>query len=86
MEQIREQLRTYIVGQFLPGEDVSNLEDDTPLRTSGILDSIATLQLVSFVEQQYGIEVEARDLGVETFDRIEDIARLIERKRSGAAV
>jgi acyl carrier protein len=56
------------------------LRDDTPLRTSGILDSVATLRLVSFVEERYGIEVEAHEASVENFDRIDSIATLIQSK------
>lgn len=87
MNDIREQIRGYILSQFLPGESPANLLDDTPLRTSGILDSMATLQLVNFVEQRFGIEVEAHEAGIDNFDRIADIADFVSRKRAavGAA-
>ena len=62
----------------------SNLRDDTPLRTSGILDSAATLRLVSFVEDHYGIEVQAHEAWVENFDRIDSIASFVTAK-GGAA-
>ena len=48
MDQIKEDLRQYILAEFLPGEKPANLKDDTPLRSSGILDSVATLKTVSF--------------------------------------
>jgi acyl carrier protein len=37
---------------------------------------------VSFVEKEFGIELEAHETGTESFDRIEDIAALVERKRA----
>jgi acyl carrier protein len=77
-----EKLRAFILAEFLPGESPANLRDDTPLRTSGILDSLATLRVVSFVEEQFGIEVEAHEAGVENFDRIADISAFIDRKRA----
>jgi len=40
------------------------------------------LQMVSFIEEMFGIEVEAYEAGVENFDRVEDIAAFIERKRA----
>ena len=83
MNQTKEQIRNFILSEFLPGESPSNLKDDTPLRTSGVLDSMATLRLVSFVEETFGIEVDAHEAGIDNFDRIEDIASLIDRKRSG---
>ena len=50
MNQAKEIIRNYILTEYLPGESPANLKDDTPLRTSGILDSMATLALVSFLE------------------------------------
>lgn len=81
MNDIKEELRQYIVSEFLPGEKPSNLKDEMPLRTSGILDSMATLRLVSFVEEHYGIEVEAHEASVENFDSIDSIASFVRSKK-----
>jgi acyl carrier protein len=81
MQEIKKTLRDFVLAEFLPGEDPKNLADDTPLRTGGILDSVGTLKLVSFVERRFGIEIEAHEAGVENFDRIEDIAGLVVRKK-----
>ena len=80
-DQIREQIRQFILANYLVGESPQNLTDDTPLRTGHVLDSMATLALVAFIEKEYGIELEAHEVGVEHFDRIADIAALVERKR-----
>ncbi len=85
MENVKEELRQYILSEFLPGEKASNLRDDTPLRTSGILDSVGTMRLVSFVEERYGIEVEAHETGVENFDSIDTLAEFIRRKGGSAS-
>ena len=84
MDQIKETIRTFILTEYLPGELPSNLKDDTPLRTSGILDSVGTLALVSFLEQQFGIEIDAHETGIEDFDRLEDIAALVARKQAAS--
>jgi acyl carrier protein len=84
MDSIKETIRSYILNEYLPGESPANLTDDTPLRTSGILDSVATLNLVSFIEHTFGVMIDAHDTGVENFDRIEDIAALVARKKSTA--
>jgi acyl carrier protein len=85
MNDIADTIREFILTQYLPGESASNLQDQTPLRSSGILDSLATLGLISFIEERYGIEVEAHETDIDNFDRIQDIAAFIERKRSGKA-
>lgn len=82
MNQIANTIRDFILTQYLPGELPANLQNDTPLRTSGILDSLATLGLISFIEQQYGIEIEAHETDVDNFDRIQDMVTFVERKRT----
>ena len=76
---IKDQLRDYILQNFLPGEDAANLQDDTQLKGSGILDSVSTLKLVSFVEDTFSVTVEPHEASSD-FERIEDIAALVQRK------
>jgi acyl carrier protein len=85
MDQIKEEIRQYILNEFLPGEKASNLLDDTPLRTSGIIDSTGLLRLIDFIEGRFNIQVEAYEAGVENFDRIQDIASFIQTKRKPGA-
>ncbi|MGH9567867.1 MAG: acyl carrier protein [Candidatus Angelobacter sp.] len=82
MQNIKEQVRQFILKEFLPGESPANLTDDTPLRTSGVLDSMATLQVVTFVEEHFGIEVEAHEAGVENFDSLNSIAAFVTQKKA----
>jgi acyl carrier protein len=81
--QTADTIRHFILSRYLPGETADNLRDDTPLRSSGILDSLATLSLISFLEEQFKIELEAHETDIDNFDRIEDIAALVERKQAG---
>jgi acyl carrier protein len=85
MDAVKEAIRSFILAEYLPGESAANLRDDTPLRTSGILDSVATLALVGFLEEQFKIEVDAHETGIEYFDRLEDIAALVQRKLAPSA-
>jgi acyl carrier protein len=77
MDTIRETVRQYILKEFLPGEDPEALTDTTPLITGGILDSIATLKLVTFIEARYGFTLRAHEADVENFNTVADIAHLI---------
>jgi acyl carrier protein len=85
MTNLKEELRQYVLSEFLPGEKPSNLQDDTPLRTSGILDSVATLRLVTFVEERFGIEVEPHEASVENFETIDAMAEFIESKHGAVS-
>jgi acyl carrier protein len=84
MEEIAKVVQHYILREFLPGEDPSELTDLTPLITGGILDSIKTLKLVVFLEDHFGIRVEAYEAGVEHLDSISQIAALVLEKQSSA--
>ena len=81
MNDIQDTIRQFILTKYLPTERPENLRDDTPLQTSGLLDSLAAIDLANFVEQHFDVKLDMRDTGIERFDRIEDIAALIRRKR-----
>jgi acyl carrier protein len=84
MDEIREVVHAYILKTFLPGEDPTELTDDTPLITGGVLDSIRTLKLVVFLENQFDVRVEAHEAGVENLDSVDQITHLIARKQTAA--
>jgi acyl carrier protein len=80
MPDVTRDVRDYILRQFLPGESAENLKDDTPLITSGILDSLATMNLVAHLEEAFGIVVKAHETGVDDLNTLNDITRLVNRK------
>ena len=83
MDSTRETVRRFILENFLPGEDPKNLKDDTELKESGILDSLSTLKLVTFLEEQFKIELEAGDLDAGNLSSVASIADLIASKTAG---
>lgn len=80
--EIKNALREYIVTQFLPGENLDAIKDDTELLTSGVLDSIGTVKLVSFLEEKYGIELEAYEISVDYLNTLDDILKVIRSKQT----
>jgi len=84
-DDVRKVIKQFILSEFLPGEDPAELTDTTPLITGGILDSIATLKLVLFIEERYAIALAAHDVDPEHLDTIELVARLILSKNSKAS-
>lgn len=84
MNEIRSKVHDYILREFLPGESPEELQDSTPLITGGILDSISTLKLVSYLEDTFDVVVEAHEAGVDNLDSIAQITRLITEKQNAA--
>jgi acyl carrier protein len=78
MTDVTETIRDFILATYLPGESRENLRDDTPLLTSGILDSLAALGLVTFLQERFGVELDVYATSVERFDCIRDIAATIQ--------
>jgi acyl carrier protein len=64
--------------------DFANLSDEptsgTLLFSSGALDSVAMLNLITFVEERTGIEIRADEVTLENFDTIERILRFAEER------
>jgi len=81
-QDVIEAIKSFVLKEFLPGEDPSALEETTPLITTGILDSIATLKLVVFLEERFGIQLEAHEAGVEHLNTIADMVTLVAGKRA----
>lgn len=73
-------VRNYILSEFLQGEDPAKLTATTPLMTTGILDSIATLKMIMFIEEKFSIQVEAHEVDEEHLNTLEAICELIDSK------
>jgi acyl carrier protein len=80
MEETKNTIKSYILNEFLPGEDPALLTDSTPLITGGILDSLATLKLVAFLQDQFSIEIEPYETAPEYLDTLPDITNLVHSK------
>ena len=79
-DAVKQKIKDFIMAQFLPGEDPSELTDDTPLISGGILDSIATLQLVMFIEESYRVSFEPHEVDKENLDSLNLMAKLLQIK------
>ncbi len=77
IEQVEATVKDYILKEFLPGEDPQALKNTTELITHGILDSLASLKLVSFLEEQFGVTIEAHEVDSEHLNTISDISKLV---------
>lgn len=77
---IHDTIKEFILRQFLPGEDPEALTDDVALMDSGILDSLATLKLITFLEEKFGIKVEAHEADAENLNTLADISRFVGSK------
>lgn len=80
MQSVKEVIKGYILEEFLPGENPAELTDSTPLITGGILDSLATLKLVVFLEQRFQVQIQAHETMPDYLNTLDDIAQLVSSK------
>jgi len=73
-------IRAFIAENFLFGQNASAVGDDESFLDSGIVDSTGVLQLVGFLEQQFGISIADRELIPDNLDSIRKVAAFVERK------
>jgi acyl carrier protein len=78
---VKEIIKGYILEEFLPGENPAELTDSTPLITRGILDSLATIKLVAFLEERFQIQIQAHETMIDYLDTVADIAQLVSSKK-----
>ena len=77
---LMETIKNFIMKEFLPGENPDELTETTPLISGGILDSIATLKLVMFMEEKYGVSFEPHEVDKENLDNLASLVRLLQSK------
>ncbi len=77
MNNYEPDIRKFLTDQFLFGES-RPLERDVSLFNQGIIDSTGVLELITFVEDRFGIRVQDQDLVPENLDSINRVVRYIE--------
>ena len=76
MEEPTETLRRALVSRFSVQQV---LEDDTALFSSGLMDSLNVIELVSFIEEQLGCVIPPAAITLDNFDSISRIVRFTSR-------
>ena len=79
---IELQIRDFIVENFLFGDADNGLNATDSLLEQGIIDSTGVLELVSFLEETYEIQLEDEELIPENLDSIANVTSYILRKQN----
>ena len=79
-DTITQDIKNFVVSNFLYGQDAQSLAVDQSFLESGIIDSTGVLELVAFLEQQFSITVADRELLPENLDSVQNAAAFVSRK------
>jgi acyl carrier protein len=82
MTDVKQQIREYIVDNFLFGDTSTQFSDTDSFMEKGILDSTGILEVITFLEENYGIKVEDDELIPENLDSINNIDGFVSRKKA----
>jgi acyl carrier protein len=78
---VEEVIKAYISDEIVSDSSLLPLDNDLSLMEANILDSVAFLNLVLFLEERFGISVEDTELTRDNFETINIIAAFVRQKQ-----
>jgi len=82
VSDIKAEVRDYILSNFLMGGDRESLRDDESFLERRILDSTGFIELVTYIEQHFGVRIEDDEIAPENLDSLDNIEAFVLRKRA----
>jgi acyl carrier protein len=81
--ELEKTIRTFITTNFYVAEGTPLLVDSSLLDT-GVIDSTGVLEVISFLETEFGIQVADAEMVPDNLDSIGSLVAFVERKRGAA--
>jgi acyl carrier protein len=85
MQDVKKVVRNYILENFLMGDTGAQLEDEHSFLEHHIIDSTGFIELVTFLESNYGIQIKDEEMIPENLDSLQNVGRFIEVKLKKAS-
>lgn len=79
MEEMKETILEYVIDEYVDEDDDDEVGTDTPLISSGIVDSFSMVSLKVFLEKKYGIKLADDEATPEAFDTVDSICKLVKK-------
>ncbi len=81
IEDIRARVRTVLAENILKDVNTRDLRDDTPLLDLGVgVDSVARLEFLVALEEEFGVRLDESDITPEFFETVDSISENISRR------
>ncbi len=77
---IKDQIRQYIARNLLFSDNGFKYDDDASFLEEGIVDSLGIMDLISFIEETFGLTVKDEDLTPDNFDSVNKLANYVQRR------
>ena len=82
MDDIREVVLEYVIDEYIDEDDDIEVDADTALISSGIVDSFSMVSLKAFLEKKYDIRIPDDEATPEAFDTVNSIVAIVEKHKS----
>ena len=83
-DALRDQIRAFILENYLFTADTKALGVDDSLLGRGIVDSTGMLEIIFFIEEQLGVKVKDEEMIPDNLDGVNKIANFVATKRKAA--
>jgi acyl carrier protein len=84
MNDTEARIRNFIETKFRPQTGVAGFDRDTPLFSTGIVDSFGVLELIAFLEDAFKIDLDPSRHDIEEFDTVAKTLALVTAVQSGS--
>lgn len=81
LSEVEHSIATFLSSR-MPSDRASALHAETPLLTTGAVDSISVVELMLYLDQLYAIELSDEDFDEKYFATIRTLASFVESKRA----
>ena len=81
---VEQKIRDYILDNYLFTDDQSALADEDSFLDKGIIDSTGIMEVIFFLEEEFGVQVDDEEMVPENLDSVKNIAAYIERKQASS--
>ena len=79
---VEQKLRDFILENYLFTDDQSALNNSDSFLEQGIIDSTGIMEVIFFIEEQFGISVEDEEMIPENLDSIDNLVKFIGTKQA----
>lgn len=80
MANIKQELREFIIDNFLFGDTETKFSDSDSFMDTGIIDSTGILEVITFIEENYEVKVEDDEILPENLDSLDNLEKFINSK------
>ena len=77
---VEEKVRNYILENYLFTDDQSELNSNDSFLEKGIIDSTGILEVIFFLEEEFGVSIEDDEMIPENLDSVNNIVNFINKK------